>query len=173
MFSQLGKWADRLVRLVAYIGLILFPALILVSVYEVVARYVFNAPTIWAFDLTFMTHGALFALTGAYGLQKNAHVRIDFLSSKLPKRVQDAANFLSYVLLFIPAVWIVSDAAIRRAISAYQTNEVGLVSAWSPSVWPFFTALALGMATLCFQSLIETIRHLAGVIKGRSDLSTG
>lgn len=172
MFFQLGKQADGLVRLVAYTGLILFPALILISVYEVVARYVFNAPTIWAFDLTFMTHGALFALTGAYGLQKDAHVRIDFLSTKLPERVQDAANFLFYVFLFIPAVWIVSDAAVRRAVSAYQRDEVGLVSAWSPIVWPFFAALALGVATLCLQSIVEAIRHLAGVLRGRQKSGT-
>jgi len=167
MISQLGEWAERLVRLVGYTGLILFPALIFVSVYEVVARYVFNAPTLWAFDLTFMIHGALFILIGGYGLQKNAHVRIDVLSTRLPKPVQHAANILTYVFLVIPAVWIVTDAAIRRSISAYQTGEVELVSAWSPIIWPFFVALALGMAALCLQSIVETIRHLTGIIKGR------
>ncbi len=167
MISQLGEWAQLFVRLVGYAGLILFPALIFVSMYEVVARYVFNAPTLWAFDLTFMIHGALFAMTGAYGLQKNVHVRIDVLSMHFPKPVQDAANVLSYVFLFIPAVWFVSDASIRRSISAFQTNEVELVSAWSPIVWPFFVALALGMVALCLQSFVETIRHLAGIIKGR------
>jgi TRAP-type mannitol/chloroaromatic compound transport system permease small subunit len=172
MISQLGEWAERLVRLVGFIGLFLFPALIFVSVYEVVARYVFNAPTLWAFDLTFMIHGALFALTGAYGLQMKAHVRIDVLSTRLPRPVQHAANILSYLFLVIPAVWIVSDAGIRRSISAFQTNEVELVSAWSPIVWPFFVALALGMVALCLQSIVETVKHFASMFKGRSGSGT-
>jgi hypothetical protein len=66
----------------------------------------------------------------------------------------------------------VSDAGIRRSISAFQTNEVELVSAWSPIVWPFFVALALGMVALCLQSIVETVKHFASMFKGRSGSGT-
>ena len=46
--------------------------------YEVIARYVFNAPTIWAFDVTYMLYGTLFMLGAAYALHKGAHIRTDF-----------------------------------------------------------------------------------------------
>jgi TRAP-type C4-dicarboxylate transport system permease small subunit len=96
----LGQWADRLVRAVAYAGLILYPALVACTVWEVVARYVFHAPTIWAFDITFMLHGSLFVLTGAYALQTRSHIRIDVLSTRLPARVQHAANLAAYAALW-------------------------------------------------------------------------
>ena len=64
--------------------MVMIICLIAVMIYEVVARRVFNAPTIWAIDITYMTNGTLFLIGGAYTLQKNAHVRIDFLSSRLP-----------------------------------------------------------------------------------------
>ncbi len=163
------RWTDSLVRVVGYAGYLLFPALILVALYEVVARYAFNAPTIWAFDITFMVHGALFMLTGAYGLQKDVHVRIDVLSSRLPKPVQHAANILSYLILFIPAIWLISDAAIRRSYSALVTREVELVSAWAPIVWPFYVALAIGLVALWLQSCAETLRHGIGIVGARRD----
>lgn len=153
-------------RVVAYSGLLLYPALIFCTLYEVIARYGFNAPTIWAFDITFMVHGMLFMLTGGYALQKNAHVRIDVLSSRLPKPVQHAANLISYTVLFLPGVWIFSNAAVRRAFSAYVTGEVELVSAWGPYVWPFFLGLALGLVALWLQAFVETIRHIVGVFTG-------
>ena len=51
---------EKVVRLTVWLGALLFPALIIVCVYEVGARYLFNASQIWAFDITFMLHGALF-----------------------------------------------------------------------------------------------------------------
>ena len=173
VLASLDRWADAPARLVCYAGFGLFPALILVGLYEVVARYAFNAPTIWAFDITFMVHGALFMLTGAYGLQKNVHVRIDVLSSRLPMAVQHVANILSYVFLFIPAIWIVGDAAFRRSYSAFVTDEVELVSAWAPIVWPFYTALAVGLLALWLQACIETVRHGAGVLAARRGATGG
>lgn len=166
MIWRLMKSGDRLVKAVGYVGLILFPVLILCTVYEVIARYLFNAPTIWAFDITFMTHGALFMLTAAYALQRNAHVRIDVLSTRLPNRVQHAANLFSYVFLLLPGLWIFTNAALARSYSAYVGDEVELVSSWGPYVWPFFAVLTLGLAALWLQCLIETVRHVIRFFKG-------
>ena len=46
--------------------------------YEVIARYVFHAPTVWSYDVTYMLYGALFMLGAAYALHKGAHIRTDF-----------------------------------------------------------------------------------------------
>ena len=166
MLSRLATSIDRLVRVVGFTAFIIYPALILTMLYEVMARYAFNAPTVWAFDITFMLHGALFMLTGGYALQRNAHVRIDVLSTRLPVPIQHAANLLTYALLFLPAIWIFADAAVRRAQSAFFTDEVEIVSSWGPLVWPFFSALAFGLVILWLQSFTEAVRHLIGVFTG-------
>ena len=46
--------------------------------YEVFARYLFNAPTIWSYDVTYMLYSTLFMLGAAYALHKGAHIRTDF-----------------------------------------------------------------------------------------------
>lgn len=164
--SQFCLAIEKLVRVTVLLGAILFPALIFVCVYEVVARYIFNASTIWAFDITFMLHGALFMLTGAYGLQKKVHVRIDLFSDMMPARVQHILYAAIYAFCFLPAVWILGKAAVLRSWSAYMTDEVELVSAWGPLIWPFYTALALGLVALFLQSGVELIRHVVGMITG-------
>lgn len=47
--------------------------------YEVVARYLFRAPTPWAFDLSYMLYGTIFMMAGAYTLSRDGHVRGDFI----------------------------------------------------------------------------------------------
>lgn len=154
---------EKLVRVTVLFGAILFPALIFVCVYEVVARYLFNASQIWAFDITFMLHGALFMLSGAYGLQKKVHVRIDLLSDMLPKRAQNLLYSVIYLACFLPAIWILGEAATLRSWSAYMSDEVELVSAWGPLIWPFYTAMALGIIALILQTAVEIIRHVVGI----------
>ena len=47
--------------------------------YEVFMRYVLNAPTVWAFDMSYIMYGALFIMSGAYALSRGSHVRGDFI----------------------------------------------------------------------------------------------
>lgn len=163
LLSRFCLAIEKLVRATVFFGAILFPALIIVCVYEVVARYIFNASQIWAFDITFMLHGALFMLSGAYGLQKKVHVRIDVFSDMMPKRVQNFLYAVLYLACFLPAVWILGEAATLRSWSAYMTDEVELVSAWGPLIWPFYTAMALGIIALFLQTSVEIIRHVVGI----------
>ena len=56
--------------------------------YEVFMRYVLNAPTVWAFDMSYMLYGALFIMSGAYALSRGSHVRGDFIYRKWRPRTQ-------------------------------------------------------------------------------------
>jgi len=166
MMLHLQRWLEAAIRVVAYLAMTLFLALTFVTLYEVVSRYGFNAPTFWAFDMIYMLHGALFTLGAAYTLQKNAHVRIDVLAARFPERVQHAVNAVAYILLFLPALGIMAEAAVLRSYSAYVTDERELVSAWAPKVWPFYAVLAFALVCLWLQSLLEAIRHVRGLLRG-------
>ena len=72
--------------------------------YEVVARYVFNAPTIWAFDLTYMLYGAVFMLGASFTLMKGGHIRTDMLWEKYSERKKGWVDLLAYVLFFFPGL---------------------------------------------------------------------
>src|SRR6266567_1869587 len=72
--------------------------------YEVFARYVFRAPTEWAFDAAYMLYGTLFMLAGAYTLSRNAHVRGDFIYRAWPPRRQAMMDLVLYVLFFFPGM---------------------------------------------------------------------
>ncbi len=43
--------------------------------YEVAARYLFNAPTTWSLDVSFIMYGSMFMMGGAYTLSRGGHVR--------------------------------------------------------------------------------------------------
>lgn len=154
---------DSFGRLLAVIAMIQVVVIIAVQLYEVIARYVFNAPTLWGNDIAYMTNGTLFLLGAAYTLRMGAHIRIDFLATRLPLRLQHAINLLFYLGLFLPLLWYVGSASANKAWRAYLKGELESMSAWEPLVWPFYTGITIGLIGLFMQVLSETLRHAVGI----------
>ncbi|MCD8537535.1 MAG: TRAP transporter small permease subunit [Burkholderiaceae bacterium] len=102
MLDSLLKLTDRISWFAARLADISVLALVGAMVYEVVARYVFNAPTEWSYDIAYMGSGSLFILGVSWTLRENAHIRIDVVRKLLPKRVGDLIESLIYLLLLAP-----------------------------------------------------------------------
>lgn len=143
-------------------------AMIAVMMVEIVARYGLNAPTLWANDVTYMTNGTLFLFGAAWTLRKNAHVRIDFLSTQLPERAQHAVNLIFYLLLFMPLLWFLCSSMVTKAHRSWVKGELETMSAWEPIIWPFYVGIAVGMIGLAVQVAAESVRHAIGVADPRA-----
>ncbi|MCZ7657893.1 MAG: TRAP transporter small permease subunit [Xanthobacteraceae bacterium] len=150
----LSEWLGRL-------AMLLLVALVCAMLYEVFMRYVVGRPTEWAFDISYMLNGALFYLAAGYAMRHNAHVRIDFLSSRLPEAWQARILGVALTFVFVPVIGLVAWATARKALTAYLSGAVEEVSPWAPRVWPFYSAIALGLAVFALQSLVEGLRFLA------------
>lgn len=152
------KWVDRISLVTGYIAQIMVLILIASMIYEVVARYGFGAPTLWAFDIAYMTTGGLFVLGAAQALREDAHVRIDFLSSRLPDRIRNAIDGFAFLVILCPIFSLLTWVAGKRAWRAWTMGEVEHVSPWAPQLWPFYTALTIGLGTLALQLAAEGLR---------------
>ncbi|MCD6072980.1 MAG: tripartite ATP-independent periplasmic transporter, DctQ component family protein, partial [Microvirga sp.] len=92
LVGALSLWGGRAAAL-------LVVPLVFAMVYEVVSRYAFGAPTVWAFEISYMMMGAIFLMAIAYALLVGQHVNVDFIHDALPKRVVALIDLLAYVLL--------------------------------------------------------------------------
>ncbi len=163
ILERLCPTLDRIGWLLAVIAMAEVVVIIAVQLYEVVARYAFNAPTLWGSDIAYMTNGTLFLLGAAYTLRMGAHIRIDFIAVRLPLRLQHAINLLFYAAIFLPLLWYVGSASATKTWRAYLKGELESMSAWEPLVWPFYAGMTIGLFGLALQVLSETLRHLVGI----------
>jgi TRAP-type mannitol/chloroaromatic compound transport system permease small subunit len=132
--------------------------------YEVVSRRVFSAPTLWAYDIAYMVNGLGFIFASGYTLRKNAHIRIDFLSTRFRRRHQDWINVAAYVLLIFPAMIFFVIGAYSACVEAYITNELDPASPWKPLLWPLFAGLLIGFTGLLLQAIAECTRHAVSAL---------
>ena len=131
--------------------------LIFASVYEVVSRYAFGRPTIWAYEVGYMAMGASFLLAAAYTLKCNAHVRIDVLTMTLPRRTKAALDLFGFVVLFLPiGIWLVFGL-YEYMIEAHEWQERTGESAWNPLVWPYYAVFVVAFAVLVLQAIAEAL----------------
>ena len=98
--ALIDRFTDTTGLLVAWLNL----PLVLAVCYEVVARYFFNAPTIWVFDVTYMLYGTIFMLGAAYALHKGAHIRTDFFFEGWSIRTKGVIDSIAYLVFFFPSL---------------------------------------------------------------------
>ena len=128
--------------------------------YEVIARYGFNAPTIWAFDVTYMLYATLFMLGAAYALHKGAHIRTDFLYERWSIKTRGMIDSVAYLVFFFPALIVFFVVSSDQAYYAWTINETSEQTPWRPLLWPFKLVLALAWLLLLIQGVSETIKSL-------------
>ena len=132
--------------------------LVLAVAYEVIARYVFNAPTIWSFDVTYMLYGTIFMLGCAYALHKGAHIRTDFFYENWSDRTRGMVDSISYIVFFFPSIIMLLAASGSEAWYAYTINETSEQTPWRPILWPFKAVVPLTCMLLLLQGVSELIK---------------
>ena len=135
-------------------------------VYEVIGRYFFNAPTIWAYDMTYMLYGSFFMLGSAYTLLQKAHIRTDLFYDNWSPRVQGCVDLACYLLLFFPALTLFLMVGWDYFWTSFERNERIVTSPWMPIVWPFKGAIPVATALLLLQGLSETLKSAYAVVRG-------
>ncbi|MEO0566315.1 MAG: TRAP transporter small permease subunit [Pseudomonadota bacterium] len=105
-----------------------FAAIVLIMVYEVVARYAFNAPTIWAHETAILLASFGFVFGGAFCMAEGTHMRITLLIENRPRLAQlsQALSFIAGVIYLMGLTY----AAWRMAERAFW--RFSLSGAWDP-----------------------------------------
>ena len=135
--------------------------------YECFARYLFNAPTVWVQESSFMANGAAFMLGCAYTLYKGAHVRTDMLWEKYSQRKKGWIDLGSYLLLFYPTLITLMAISIDDAWYSYSIGEESELTAWRPIMWPFRAAIPLAALLLMVQGVSEALKCCYQIRFGR------
>ena len=135
--------------------------MVTVLTYEVIARHVFNAPTIWAHEMMMMVGCFTGATAVAYTLKVGGHLRIDLIYGKLsPNRGQPITDILGYIFLFTPTMVLVVGGGVVALLFAFQIDEVWTRSFWYFPTWPIKVVFLLGFCWLVFQGIAEFIKAL-------------
>lgn len=147
-------------RLVAW----LIVPMVLSLVYEVVARYFFNMPTVWAYDMTFILYGTFFMLGSAYTLMKKGHIRTDTFYAHWSPRRQGVTDAICYLVFFFPALLVFGWLGWEFFLKSFQQGERFVTSPWMPAAWPLKFMIPLASALLVIQGVSEVLKSIYAAV---------
>ncbi len=128
--------------------------------YEVIARYAFNAPTKWSYDVGWMLYGAQFMLAAAYTLLKGGHIRTDVFYERWSAKTRATVDAVCYVLFFFPGMLCILYAGAVEARQAWEIGErTGLrIVVVSVPMYAVKAVIPVTAALLVLQGVSELIR---------------
>jgi len=156
MVRVIDKFTDTTGTWVAWLNM----PLVVVVAWEVIARYAFDAPTTWSFEITYMLYGTIFMLGAAYALHKGAHIRTDFFFEKWSIRTKGVIDSTAYLVFFFPAIFIFLLVSWSEGWYAVSIGERSEQTPWRPLLWPFKMVVPLACLLLLVQGVSETIKSL-------------
>lgn len=126
--------------------------------YEVLVRYLFRAPTAWAFDLSYMLYGALFMMAGAYTLSRDGHVRGDFIYRLWRPRRQAMVELVLYIFFFFPGIIALVLAGWKYAARSWRFLEVSSNSPAGIPIYQFKSIIVAAGILLFIQGIAQVFR---------------
>ena len=159
---NIDKFSKRVGSVVCWI---LMP-LIFAMTYEVLARKLFLAPTIWAYDISRFLYGALFMLGAGYALSRGVHIRADFLYRNFKTKNQGLIDFWLYLLFYFPGLIVFFYMTFGFVVESIQRGERGMDTTWMPYMWPIKTCLLIGIIFLLIQGFSELLKSYWAAKKG-------
>ena len=145
---------EKVGRIIAYA---LVPLTIVVA-YEVLMRKVFNAPTVWAFEVTVYLYGLHYMMSMGTVMKYDKHIRIDIITLQLPERIQLYLRLITFWLVFVPFVGAMLWAGTEYAAKSWMQLEHSW-SAWKPPLYPYKTVIPVALALLFVQGFANFIRE--------------
>ena len=134
--------------------------------YEVFVRYVLNAPTAWAFDLTYMMYGTMFMMAGAYTLSRDGHVRGDFVYRLWKPATQAKVELVLYFFFFFPGVLALIFAGWKYAGRSWRYLEVSVMSPANIPIYQFKSIIIAAGILLTIQGITQVFRCILTIQRG-------
>ena len=162
--EAISEYSGRWLSWVVYVGIIFLSL-------EVVLRYVFNSPTVWAHGYSQRFFGSYFIIIGAYTFVRKGHVRVDIIYEHMSKRVKALLDLLNCFFLLIWSI-VMIPVGWKFFMKSYAINEVDEMVLAHPIWWVKFL-IVVGMILISLQGVSEVVKIILGMLGRTPKLEGG
>lgn len=154
----LSKLMDGLSTRIGKLTMWLILATTLISAGNAIVRKAFGTSSNALLEIQWYLFAGVFMLGAGYGLLKNSHVRIDFISSRLSPRTRNWIDVIGIVAVLVPFCLISINLSWPLFTQALASGEMSQ-NAGGLIRWPVYALMPLGFALLMLQGLSELLKR--------------
>ena len=136
--------------------------LVLVVVFDVIIRYIFNESSLAIQELEWHLFAIIFLMGAAYTLQNDDHVRVDLFYSMFNLKQKAWLNIIGTIIFLIPFTLLIIYASQNYVINSFTLNESSPDPGGLPARYILKTIIPLSFLflllqgfSLLFKSILE------------------
>ena len=136
--------------------------------FELILRYIFNAPTTWGLEMTLYLCSTTYVMSGAYAERYSAHIKVDIFYNRWSPRTRAFFDLMVTDTLFM---FFCTVLTWQSAVWLWEAVSQGLTSGtiWDPPIWPMRLVILLGAVFLLLAAFGKSVRDLLLVVKSRPE----
>ena len=157
---KISAFIDRMNDLLGRLMMWFILAATLISAGNAIVRKVFDTSSNAFLEIQWYLFAAVFLLGSGYAFLRNAHVRIDFISSKFSARGRNWVDIGGIVLFVFPLCYMMATLGWPLFMNALNSGEMSS-NAGGLIRWPVYVLIPAGFALLALQSVSELIKRIA------------
>jgi TRAP-type mannitol/chloroaromatic compound transport system permease small subunit len=131
----------------------------LISAGNAIVRKLFNISSNGWLEIQWYLFATVFMLGSGYAFLKNAHVRIDFLSSKFSAKGRNWVDILGILIFIAPLCIMMIKLGWPMFAQALKSGEMSS-NAGGLIRWPAYALIPIGFILLLLQSVSELLKRI-------------
>ncbi len=164
-FKTLERGARVLSKWMSYFAAGLVLILIFLICTDVIARYVFNSPIYWVYEMSYILGATIAAMGIGQLMLDDGNVRVDLFYVKFSEKAKRWVDILFSVFIFIPAYYMLAKALINNCITAFKTGETSVITTWYPLLWPIKAIICIGVVVFLIDYVIIVIGKIVELVQ--------
>lgn len=156
----LSRLIDALTERIGKLAMWFILATTMISASNAIVRKLFDTSSNTFLEIQWYLFAAVFMLGSGYAFLRNAHVRIDFISSKFSARGRNWVDVIGIIVFVFPLCYMMATLGWPLFVNAYESGEMSS-NAGGLIRWPVYALIPAGFALLALQSLSELIKRIA------------
>jgi TRAP-type mannitol/chloroaromatic compound transport system permease small subunit len=157
---SLSRLIDALTERIGKLAMWFILATTLISAGNAIVRKIFDTSSNAFLEIQWYLFAAVFMLGSGYAFLRNAHVRIDFISSKFSARGRNWVDIIGIIVFVFPLCYMMATLGWPLFENAYVSKEMSS-NAGGLIRWPVYALIPAGFALLALQSVSELIKRIA------------
>jgi len=156
--DAISEWSGKFIAFTILAG-------IFILVYEVILRYLFNAPAMWTHGTCQRIFAVYYVLAGVYVHRDRAHVNVEILYNRFSIRKKAILNVITSPVFFA-FCGVLLWQGIKFAwtsVSQFEPDE----TPWRAPIYPIKLMIPAGAFLILLQGVANLVRDLSTAITGR------
>ena len=155
MIKSVDKGIRSLNVLLAYAGSYVLFGMMLLTISDVIGRYIFNSPITGAFEITEAMMVTMVFFFIGYAQAKKSHVAVDLVVNLLPEKLRVIIDIITHTLSLLMMI-LIAWMSMLRWLELMRIKEYTAIL--HIPVSPFLLILALGCFVFCIELGKDTFK---------------